>query len=326
MLTATALLTSAKILNGAEGTVSVNSDGTLSYNPGAGFQSLAAGETAEVRIEYTVDDGNGGTDTAVATVTVTGTNDGPVASDDTASAAEDGGAVTINVLANDTDVDGDSLTVTGANILEGGEGSVSVNSDGTLSYNPGAGFQSLAAGETAQVRIEYTISDGNGGTDTAVATVTVTGTNDGPVASDDTASATEDGGAVTINVLANDADVDGDSLTVTSANILEGAEGTVSVNSDGTLSYNPGAGFQSLAAGETAQVRIEYTIDDGNGGTDTAIATVTVTGTNDGPVAADDTASAVEDGGAVVINVLANDSDIDGGSLSVTGARILDDA
>ncbi|MHC8509071.1 MAG: Ig-like domain-containing protein [Rhodospirillales bacterium] len=95
--------------HGAEGSVTVNPDGTLSYNPGAGFQSLAAGETAQVRIEYTVDDGNGGTDTAVATVTVTGTNDGPVASDDTASAVEDGGAV-INVLANDLHIDGDSLT------------------------------------------------------------------------------------------------------------------------------------------------------------------------------------------------------------------------
>ncbi|MHC8509073.1 MAG: Ig-like domain-containing protein [Rhodospirillales bacterium] len=52
-----------------------------------------------------------GHDTAVATVTVTGTNDGPVASDDTASAVEDGGAVTFNVLANDSDVDGDSLSV-----------------------------------------------------------------------------------------------------------------------------------------------------------------------------------------------------------------------
>ncbi|MHC8509070.1 MAG: Ig-like domain-containing protein [Rhodospirillales bacterium] len=78
---------------------------------------------------------------------------------------------------------------------------------------------------------------------------------------------------------------------------MDGAEGTVSVNGDGTLSYNPGAGFQSLGVGETAQVRIEYTIDDGNGGTDTAVATVTVTGTNDGPVASDDTASATEDGG-----------------------------
>ncbi|MHC8509069.1 MAG: Ig-like domain-containing protein, partial [Rhodospirillales bacterium] len=114
--------------------------------------------------------------------------------------------------------------------------------DGTLSYNPDAGFQSLAAGETAQVRIEYTIDDGNGGTDTAVAVVTVTGTNDGPVASDDTVSATEDGGVVTFNVLGNDSDIDGDDLSVTSANILEGAEGAVSINP--TLSYNPGAGFQ----------------------------------------------------------------------------------
>ncbi|MHC8509077.1 MAG: Ig-like domain-containing protein [Rhodospirillales bacterium] len=316
-------VTSAKILDDAPGTVTVNSDGTISYDPGAGFEHLGNVESAEVRIEYTVSDGNGGTDTAVVTIAVFGENDGPTAAADTASATEDGGAVVINVLANDSDVDGDSLSVTGATVLDGAQGSVTVNSDGTLSYNPGAGFQSLAEGETAQVRIEYTVDDGNGGTDTAVATVTVTGTNDGPVASDDTASATEDGGAVVINVLANDSDVDGDSLSVTSANILDGAEGTVSVNSDGTLSYNPGAGFQSLGAGETAQVRIEYTIDDGAGGTDTAIATVTVTGTNDAPVAAADTASATEDGGAVVINVLANDSDVDGNSLSVTGATIL---
>ncbi|MHC8508495.1 MAG: Ig-like domain-containing protein [Rhodospirillales bacterium] len=224
------------MLEGAEGSVTVNRDGTLSYNPGAGFQSLGVGETAQVRIEYTVDDGNGGTDTAIATVTVTGTNDGPVASDDTASATEDGGAVTFNVLANDSDVDGDSLSVTGAEFWMAPKApsrSIQTEHSATIPANSRA-----RCGETAQVRIEYTVDDGNGGTDTAIATVTVTGTNDGPVASDDTASAAEDGGAVVINVLANDADVDGDSLSVTSANILNGAEGTVR-SSDGTSATIP---------------------------------------------------------------------------------------
>ncbi|MHC8508499.1 MAG: cadherin-like domain-containing protein [Rhodospirillales bacterium] len=148
--------------------------------------------------------------TKAFTVDIAPVNDAPVAADDTAAAAEDAGAVSIDVLANDSDVDGDALSVASVNILNGAEGAAGVNPDGTVFYDTAGGFQSLAAGETAEVRIEYTVDDGAGGTDTAIATVTVTGTNDGPVAAADTASATEDGGAVTFNVLANDADVDGE--------------------------------------------------------------------------------------------------------------------
>jgi VCBS repeat-containing protein len=296
----------------AEGTVTVNEDGSFSFDPGDGFQDLGVGETQTVEFTYEVSDGQGGTSTATGTVTVEGTNDGPVASDDTAEAFVPGDAVTIDVLANDTDVDGDSLSITDAAILENGGGEVSVNDDGTLSYDPGNAFPELGVGETTTVEIEYTVSDGQGGTSTATATVTVEGTNDGPIARDDTATATEDGGAISIDVLANDSDVDvSDSLTVTDAAILGGADGSVSINEDGTISFDPGDGFQDLGVGETATVEVEYTISDGQGGTDTATATVTVEGTNDGPVAQDESVSATEDGGAVTGQLDATDVDGD---------------
>ncbi|WP_197275892.1 Ig-like domain-containing protein, partial [Vibrio coralliirubri] len=81
--------------------------------------------------------------------------------------------------------------------------------------------------------ITYTISDGNAGTDTATIAVTVTPVNDGPVANDDTAITTDEDTAVSnINVLNNDTDVDGDTLTVTGATA---DNGTVTINDDGTL-------------------------------------------------------------------------------------------
>jgi VCBS repeat-containing protein len=264
-----------------EGTVTINSDGSYSYAPGDDFQSLAAGETQEVTFTYQVDDGQGGTDTAQATVTVTGTNDGPVASAEEISASEDGGAVTGQLDASD--VDGDNLTYSLVSGPSEGEGTVTINSDGSYSYAPGDDFQSLAAGETQEVTFTYQVDDGQGGTDTAQATVTVTGTNDGPVASAEEISASEDGGAVTGQLDASD--VDGDNLTYSLVSGPSEGEGTVTINSDGSYSYAPGDDFQSLAAGETQEVTFTYQVDDGQGGTDTAQATVTVTGTNDGPVA-----------------------------------------
>ncbi len=100
----------------------------------------------------------------------------PVADDDTATVAEDG-QVTLNVLANDSDADGDAVTVTNVDTA-GTKGVVSLRADGTIGYDPSGQFDSLNAGETAVDTFAYTISDGNGGTDTATATVTVTGVDD----------------------------------------------------------------------------------------------------------------------------------------------------
>ncbi len=274
----------------ANGSVTINADGTLEYTPNANFNGTDT-------ISYAISDGNGGTATAEVTVTVNAVNDGPVAQDDSVSTDEDM-VVTIDVLANDSDLDGDSLSVTSASAENG---SVTINADGMLDYTPNANFNGTDT-------ISYSISDGNGGTATATVDVTVNAVNDGPVAQDDAISTDEDT-SVTIDVLANDSDLDGDTLSVTSASA---ANGSVTINADGTLDYTPNANFNGTDT-------VTYEIADGNGGTATAEVTVTVNAVNDGPVAQDDAITTDEDT-VVTIDVLANDSDLDGDALSVTAA------
>ncbi|GEQ98848.1 hypothetical protein JCM17844_24850 [Iodidimonas gelatinilytica] len=94
---------------------------------------------------YQVDDGNGGTDIASVTITVTGTNDVPIAEATNISAVEDGGAVSGQLVASDVDAS-DTLTFS---LLDGpAEGSVTVNADGSYAFDPADGFQDLAVGES----------------------------------------------------------------------------------------------------------------------------------------------------------------------------------
>lgn len=134
------------------------------------FDYLSDGEPVTLSYTLTIDDGEGGVVSAPAEVVVTGTNDAPVAADDVA-AIDTGGQAVITVLANDTDVDGDSLSVLSAS--NGAAGITSVNPDGTITYTAAPGFEGTDS-------FTYEISDGNGGTDTA--TVTVTGDPAAPVA------------------------------------------------------------------------------------------------------------------------------------------------
>src|SRR5262249_26066628 len=150
-------------------------------------------------------DGHGGSATATVALTVTAVNDPPTAGADSATTDEDV-AVTVAVLANDTDVDGDALAV--SSFTQGGHGSVTANAGGTLMYMPAADYYGIDA-------FTYTISDGHGGTDTATVTVTVRPVNDAPVAAND--SYTVAAGATlqvaAPGVLGNDTDVDGDALS-----------------------------------------------------------------------------------------------------------------
>ena len=207
-------------------------------------------------------------------------------------------AVTVDVLANDSDVEGDALSVTAASA---GNGSVSIRPDGSLDYTPNSNFNGTDT-------VTYTISDGNGGTDTATATITVNPVNDGPVALDDTASVDEDG-SVTIGVLANDSDLDGDALSVTAASA---SNGSVSIRPDGALDYTPNSNFNGTDT-------VTYTISDGNGSTDTATVTITVNPLNDTPVSRNDAYLTDEDVSLDVLvldGVLGNASDVDGDILT----------
>ena len=294
------------LASGAE--LTVNADGTFAYSTNGAFDSLGAGETHTETFTYTVADGQGGTATATATITVNGANDDPTAAADAATVSEDG-SVSIDVLANDGDVDAnDVLTVSGLD-TSGTSGSVTLVG-GQVVYDPNGQFESLGAGETATDSFSYTIDDGNGGTSTASVTVTITGVNDGPVAADDTASTSQDT-AVDIDVLSNDSDPDAnDVLSVTSASA---ANGSVVINADGSLTYTPDAGFSGSDT-------ISYEISDGNGGTASATVDVTVSDTNDMPVAQDDSIAATE-GNTRIGNVLSNDSDPDGDPLFVSAVN-----
>src|SRR5439155_4920430 len=114
--------------------------------------------------------------------------------------------------------------------------------------------------------------------------------------------------AVTINVLANDSDLDGDALTVSA--VTQGTHGSVAINTDGSVTYTPGANFNG---GDS----FTYTVSDGNGGTATATVTLGINALDDGPVANDDTATTNEDT-SVTINLTANDSNPDGGTVTVS--------
>ena len=298
-------------------------------------QALAEGEVLTQTYQVRVTDGAGAQVSRTVTITLRGTNDGPVATADSASASEDGPAVTGNVLANDTDVDnGAVLTVSkvngqsaavGVQVVLASGATLTVNVDGTYSYNPTGQFESLAVGQTASDSFSYEVTDQFGAVSTATVALTITGANDGPVAVADSRTASENGPAVTGNVLANDSDVDaGDQLSVSQVNGSAASVGVqmtlasgalLTLNANGTYSYDPNNQFHALAVGQTATDSFTYQVSDLAGAVATQTVTLTITGANDAPVAVADTAAAAENGPAVTGNVLANDSDVDAGAV-----------
>lgn len=284
----------------------------------AALNALSAGDYTLTFVEVIPANFTGpgafGLDNISLDATFAPTNVAPVAVADAFAATEDGGAVTLNVLANDTDANvGDAKTLVSVNTA-GATGSATANADGTVTYDAGANFQSLKAGDTATDTFSYTMKDSAGLTSTTTVTMTVTGANDGVVAVADSGAAVEDGAAVTLDVLTNDTDVDaGDTKTLVSID-ASGALGSVTANADGSVSYATGSAFQSLKAGATATDTFSYTLRDSAGAESTASVTMTVTGVNDGPVAVADAGSVSEDQ-SVTLNVLANDTDVDAGDV-----------
>jgi VCBS repeat-containing protein len=297
---------------GTYGTLTLNANGTYSYTLFASAQGLDDGENVIDSFNYTVSD-NDGSDTGTLVFHIAGLNDAPVANDDTASTTENA-AVSGNVLANDTDVDVETLTVANPGTYVGANGTLVLAADGSYTYTPNAGAQALDDGEVVSDVFSYTASDGTA-SDTATLTIIVNGVNDAPVANDDTASTTEEA-SVSGNVLSNDTDLDVEPLTVANPGTYVGTYGTLTLAANGSYTYAPNAAAQGLDTGEVGQDVFAYTASDGTA-SDTATLTVNVNGLNDAPVANDDTASTNENT-SVSGNVLANDTDVDVETLTVT--------
>jgi len=299
-----------------QGTAAISADGkAIDYAVGGAFQYLAAGATATETIKYTVADPAGATSTATLVVTVTGTNDGPVAVADAVVVSKGDASATIEVLANDTDIDaGDTRTIVSI-ATTGLLGSASIGPGGTsILYSPGAAFASLGTGQSATETLAYTIADASGATSTAAVTITVMGGNRGPVAVNDTATATENGGPVVIDALANDTDPDsGDTRTIVGL-ATSGMSGAAVIGAGGaSIVYSVGNAFQSLGIGQTALDTFSYSMRDAAGAMSTANVAVVVHGTNDGPVAVNDALTIAENAAPAVIQVLGNDTDSDAG-------------
>ena len=161
-------------------TITLNPDGTLHYDPtgSATLQALAAGETASDTFTYRTQDEHGAlSNTATVTVVVNGVNDAPVANPDVAATTENA-VVTIDVLANDTDVDHSAVQILQAASVPAGSVSI-VNNE--LVFNPGTAFDYLTTGVQTTVDVAYTVADEYGAQSSSVATITITGENDAPV-------------------------------------------------------------------------------------------------------------------------------------------------
>ncbi|WP_119681650.1 tandem-95 repeat protein [Indioceanicola profundi] len=173
----------AAAVKGEHGVLAIGQDGKWVYtlnNRDAAVQALGVDETLAETFTYVATGKGNSVATSTLTVTIKGTNDGPVAVKDTAK-TDESAAIDIAVLQNDTDKDAtDSLSVTSAEVSKG-QGTASVNPDGTIKYDPAGAYDSLAPDETAEVVITYKISDGHGGTATSTATVIVTGKANGGV-------------------------------------------------------------------------------------------------------------------------------------------------
>ncbi|WP_043853457.1 tandem-95 repeat protein [Vibrio parahaemolyticus] len=242
------------IIDKGNGTLVDNGDGTWTFTP-------QIDDDTEVSFTFDIIDDEDLVVSGSANLDILPINDAPNAENDVITTEEDT-AVTIDVLVNDSDVEGDALSIQSASVPKE-QGTVEVV-DGKLVFTPAENFNGEAT-------ISYIVTDGDL-TDEAKVTVTVTPVNDSPVAVDDTTSIQEDT-AVTIDVLTNDTDVDGDKLSIESASVPK-EQGTVEVV-DGKLVFTPAENFNGDA-------EITYTVTDGEL-TDEAKVTVTVNPVNDAP-------------------------------------------
>ncbi|MDS4060265.1 MAG: tandem-95 repeat protein [Candidatus Contendobacter sp.] len=227
----------ARVLSGPRhGTLTVSADGGFTYTPDADWHGSDT---------FTCQVSDGALDSAVADVilTLAPVNDAPVVRPLAATLLEDG-RLTLDLLAQASDVDGDALTIT---VAQPGDGRVTPNPDGTWTYRPPADWHGSDT-------FSFTASDGEFRT-LGVVHLTVTAVNDAPVARDDVATLPEDGRLI-LDLLSNDSDVDGDPLTLTLTLTSPPAHGTLIENADHRFTYVPAANW----SGEDA---FTYRLSDG---------------------------------------------------------------
>ena len=235
----------------SNGTVT-RSGNTFTYTPRSGFSGADS-------FSYTISDGKGNSATGTVNITVGAApvdNKAPIAVNDTISTTM-GVPVLVNLLANDSDPNGDKIAL--KTLSNPKNGKLYRMNDSYIFYFPNAGF-------VGKDSFTYTITDSKGATSTASVAITVAPANRLPVAKNDVVTA-KSGKAVILNVLANDADPDGDALTVLGATVP--SHGSIRWQDKKTIIYTPRADY-------TGWDNFAYTISDGKGGSALAFVSVWV--------------------------------------------------
>ena len=286
-------LTASLVTAPVNGTVVLNADGSFTYTPNANFNG------ADSLIYQVCDNGTQSLcDTATVIFDITAVNDAPIAVNDTISVTEDMPA-TGNVLSNDSDPEGNALTA--SLVTAPVNGTVVLNADGSFTYTPNANFNGTDS-------LTYQVCDNGTPSlcDTATVIFNIAAANDAPIAVNDTISVMEDVPAAD-NVLTNDNDPEGNALTASL--VTAPVNGTVVLNSDGSLTYTPNTDFNG------ADSLIYEVCDNGTPSLcDTATVIFNVNTVNDAPIALSDTITVTEDVPAVG-NILTNDSDPENNAL-----------
>ena len=223
-------------------------------------------------VSFTATDGNGGSSTAVVSITVNAVNDAPVANAQSLSVDED---TSVIVTLTGSDVDGDTVTLTPA---QPSNGTLVAQGEQWL-YTPNLNYNGSDS-------VSFTAADGNGGSSTAVVSITINAVNDAPVANSQSLSLDED---TSVLVTLTGSDVDGDTVTLTPA---QPSNGTL-VTQGAQWLYTPNADFNGADS-------INFTATDGNGGSTTAVVSITINAVNDAPVANAQSLSLDEDTSVLV--------------------------
>ncbi|TWT37656.1 Peptidyl-prolyl cis-trans isomerase A precursor [Posidoniimonas corsicana] len=288
-------VTSATVVEGPlHGQLDFNSDGSFTYTPDPDF-------FGEDSFTYVGSAGDEQTNVARVTIVVNGVQDVPVTMEDAYDVDEDG-VLTVDaaagVLANDTDPEGDAITV---ELVDGPtHGTLSLMEDGSFTYTPDGDFSGSDS-------FTYRASDATATSGPVTVTLTVNPVNDAPSATSEAYSVDEDS-TLTVDaatgVLVNDSDVESGSLTAVLK--TDAANGTLTLMDDGSFTYTPDADFFGTDS-------FTYAASDGDLESTEVTVTITVAAVADAPNAADDAFTAPNDSSPQPLDVLANDdSDPDG--------------
>ena len=316
---------------GLYGTLALAQDGTYEYvldNGLEAVQRLHAGEVLPDEFAYEAVDLSEDPGTlGLLTVRITGANDAPLANPDVTEVHEDGVLTASgNALANDFDRDHDTvLEVADSGSRTGAFGKLRLEADGSFTYtlkNKLADF--LAEGQVVHDTFTYTATDGDlldPLSAQSTISIAIVGTNDAPIAVKDTADVSEDNVLLASgNVLDNDFDADSATLSVVNAGTYAGNFGTLTLDGDGSYTYELANGsslVQSLRAGQIVSDVFAYVASDGMAQAPSRL-TVRIAGADDPSAAFADSATVREDLAPVATgNVLVNDTDPDLGVLLV---------